>query len=366
MSSQSLGGGSGVVVVTGVAGQDGYFLAQRLLAEGHEVHGIVRDATRLSDLDDHEARRFVVHEMDLLDRSSLTSLVRDLRPNEVFNMAGQSSVSVSFADPETTWKSNVEPVVTLLEAIRRHSPTTRLYQSSSSEMFGSIAGGESIHDERSALSPLSPYAAAKAAAHVACAAYRASFDLRIACGILFNHESSRRSPAFLSRKVVDHVAMLRRRVGSEAPRPVLRVGNLHVRRDWGFAPDFVDGILLIARQVRVRSVTLGQPQEPDEGGSYRDYVLGTGRVHAVRELVDRALHLGGFPCAGRANPQTLRSGWRITRTPVIWRWRSTRRSSAAPTQWPSRPIHHGRGTSLGGRLASGWIPFLREMLEHVG
>ena len=153
--------------------------------------------------------------------------------------------------------------------------------------------------------------------------------------------------------------MLRRRSRSEAPRPVLRVGNLHVRRDWGFAPDFVDGILLIARQVRVRSVTLGQPQEPDEGLLSRLRARHWPRPRGRGAGRPRPAP-GGFPCAGRANPQTLRSGWRITRTPVIWRWRSTRRSSAAPTQWPSRPIHHGRGTSLGGRLASGWIPFLRD------
>jgi GDPmannose 4,6-dehydratase len=145
-------------------------------------------------------------------------------------------------------------------------------------MFGSIPGGEVVHDESSRLNPQSPYGAAKAAAHMLCRSYRESYGIRVACGILFNHESRLRGPRFLSRKVVDHVLALR----SGANLAPLAVGNLKVQRDWGFAPDYVDGMTAILRQPAVSAE------------SYRDYVLGTGRLYHVWELIDRAFALAGF------------------------------------------------------------------------
>ncbi len=153
-------------------------------------------------------------------------------------------------------------------------------------MFGSVPGASVVHDESSALNPQSPYAAAKAAAHLLCRSYRESYDIRIACGILFNHESHRRGPEFLTRKVVDHLHALR--AGTE--RRPLALGNLKVQRDWGFAPDYVDAMISILRQASIRGV-------PDEARFYRDYVLGTGRLHHVWELVDRAFALAGFELA---------------------------------------------------------------------
>jgi GDPmannose 4,6-dehydratase len=200
----------------------------------------------------------------------------------MYNLAGESSVGASFADPHATWESNADIVVRLLDAVRLDSPGTRFYQASSGEMFGSTPGGSIVHDENSVLSPQSPYAAAKAAAHLLCQSYRESYDLRIACGILFNHESHRRGPQFLSRKVVDHVRGLR----DGAPRQPLVLGNLKAQRDWGFAPNYVEGMIAIIRQTSMREVV-------DEAGSYRDYVLGTGQVHHVWELVDRAFALTG-------------------------------------------------------------------------
>jgi GDPmannose 4,6-dehydratase len=269
-------------VITGATGQDGYYLVRRLLSEGWTVHAAVRDVAAAETLFDHHPALHAVRR-DLRDPGPLCALVGDLRPEEMYNLAGESSVGASFADPRATWESNADIVVRLLDAIRLDSPETRFYQASSGEMFGSTPGGSIVHDETSVLSPQSPYAAAKAAAHLLCQSYRESYDLRIACGILFNHESHRRGPQFLSRKVVDHVSALRD--GGE--RRPLALGNLKAQRDWGFAPNYVDGMVSIIRQAEVRGV-------PDEAASYNDYVLGTGRVHHVWELVDRAFALAGF------------------------------------------------------------------------
>ncbi len=302
-----------VAVVTGAAGQDGYLLATRLLSEGFQVHATVHrnaSAEELRRLDG--ANAMAVHTIDLREPAALGALIAEVRPDELYNLAGQSSVSVSFTDPSDTWRTNAEAVHVILEAIRLHSPATRFYQSSSSEMFGSVPGQSVVHNEDSPLQPQSPYAAAKAAAHVLCDAYRRSYDLRVACGIVFNHESRRRSEAFLTRKVVDHVRGLRR-LSDDALRraPPLVVGNLAAQRDWGFAPDYVDGIVRIARQVATRSQTLGQPPEHDIGSNYRDYVLGSGQLHAVWELIDRAFALADVD--------------------LDWD-----RSSADPTEWTAR------------------------------
>ena len=269
-------------VITGATGQDGYYLVHRLLNEGWTVHAVVRDVAAAEAL---FAGHHALHAVrgDLRDPGPLCALVGDLRPAELYNLAGESSVGASFADPLATWESNANIVVGLLDAIRLDSPETRFYQASSGEMFGSTPGGSIVHDETSALNPQSPYAAAKAAAHLLCQSYRESYDLRIACGILFNHESHRRGPQFLSRKVVDHVRGLR----DGAARTPLALGNLKAQRDWGFAPNYVDGMIAIIRQAEVRGMA-------DAARSYRDYVLGTGEVHHVWELVDRAFALAGF------------------------------------------------------------------------
>ena len=269
-------------LVTGATGQDGWYLVRRLLAEGWTVHAAVRDVERAERLFDHHPHLRAVRR-DLRDPGPLAALVGDVRPEELYNLAGESSVGASFADPRATWESNAHVVVALLDAVRKDSPATRVYQSSSGEMFGSAPGAGVVHDESSPLNPQSPYAAAKAAAHLLCRSYRESYNLRIACGILFNHESHRRGPQFLTRKIVDHLRGLR----SGAGRTPLRLGNLMVQRDWGFAPNYVDAMIAILRQADVRRV-------PDEPRYYRDYVVGTGRLHHVWELADRAFALAGF------------------------------------------------------------------------
>jgi GDPmannose 4,6-dehydratase len=269
-------------VVTGATGQDGWYLVQRLLADGWTVYAAARDREAAERLfGTHE--RLTVVRRDIRDPGPLRALVSDVRPEELYNLAGESSVSASFRDPQATWESNAHVVVHLLDAIRLDSPATRFYQASSGEMFGSVPGESVVHDENAPFNPQSPYAAAKAAAHMLCRSYRESYGVRIACGILFNHESRRRGPQFLSRKVVDHVLALRAGT-AEGP---LALGNLKARRDWGFAPDYVEGMVTILRQTATRNVA-------DEASAYRDYVLGTGRLHAVWELADRAFALAGF------------------------------------------------------------------------
>jgi GDPmannose 4,6-dehydratase len=269
-------------IVTGATGQDGYYLVRRLLADGWTVHAAVRDVEAAEAVFGHHDNLVAVRR-DIRDPGPLRALVGDVRPEELYNLAGESSVSASFADPQATWESNAHVVVHLLDAVRLDSPGTRFYQASSGEMFGSVPGESVVHDESAALNPQSPYAAAKAAAHMLCRSYRESYDVRIACGILFNHESRRRGPQFLSRKVVDHVHDLR---DGNASGP-LSLGNLKAQRDWGFAPDYVEGMVTILRQAELRGV-------PDEAASYRDYVLGTGALHAVWELADRTFALAGF------------------------------------------------------------------------
>jgi len=269
-------------LVTGATGQDGWYLVNRLLADGWTVHAAVRDVDGAEAMfGRHERLRAV--RRDIRDPAPLRALVGDVRPEELYNLAGESSVGASFADPQATWESNAHVVVHLLDAVRLDSPLTRVYQASSGEMFGSVPGESIVHDETAALNPQSPYAAAKAAAHMLCRSYRESYGIRIACGILFNHESRRRGPQFLSRKVVDHVRALR---AGRAAGP-LALGNLKAERDWGFAPDYVEGMVAILRQASVRGV-------PDDALSYCDYVLGTGQLHAVWELADRAFALAGY------------------------------------------------------------------------
>src|ERR1700730_16734877 len=284
-----------IAIVAGANGQDGYFLTERLLREGWFVHATTRelpgpDFEYLSgDIRSH----LQVHQIDLLEPQPLFDLIRQTQPEELYNLAGQSSVSKSFSDPLHTWQTNTESVVHLLECIRKSSPNTRFYQASSTDMFGISSGGRTVFNEDSALNPQSPYASAKAAAHLLCHSYREVYGLRIASGILSNHESHRRPAPFLSRKVVEHVLRLVNCQSGELPNaPPLIMGNLKAKRDWGFAPDYVDGMCRILRQVTVRADLSGEP-EADIGANYRDYLLATGKTHAVWELVDSAFRISG-------------------------------------------------------------------------
>ncbi|TAJ99412.1 MAG: GDP-mannose 4,6-dehydratase [Chloroflexota bacterium] len=312
----------GTAIVTGAAGQDGYYLVRRLAAEGVHVHAVIRARGSASGIDRIAGPGSVtVHELDINDAPGHERLLAQVRPDEFYNLAGLSSVSASFLEPNTTWRTNADAVQALLEAVRTVSPLTRFYQSSSTEMFGAEPGEAITNDEGSRFMPQSPYAAAKAAAHLACDAYRRTYGLRTAAGILSNHESRRRAPGFLTRKVVDHVRMLRR-LGTDHLDDVapLAVGNLAARRDWGFAPDYVDGMVRVIRQIEVRARTLRLPADADVGASYRDYVLGSGRLHAVWQLVDRAFALAGLALdwdRSDPDPASWAATFRTTGGPAI-------------------------------------------------
>jgi len=287
----------GTAVVMGAAGQDGFFLASLLLQTGWTVHATGRQSVipDFNDLPGDARARLHVHQIDLLRPQPLLEMIREEQPNEIYNLAGQSSVSRSFSDPLYTWKTNAEAVVYLLECIRNESPKTRFYQASSSDMFGLPLVDTARFNEDSALSPQSPYASAKAAAHLLCRSYREVYGLRIASGILANHESHRRPASFLSRKVVDHVRSLTQMRDREIARAApLAVGNLKIQRDWGFAPHYAEGMLRILRQIEARAAVSGAEAESDEGLNYRDYILATGQTHAVWELIDSAFKIGGL------------------------------------------------------------------------
>jgi GDPmannose 4,6-dehydratase len=257
-------------LVTGVTGQDGSYLAEFLLNKGYEVVGMVRRTSHHSyERIDHLLDRIEIVAADLLDQHSLTVVLQETRPDEVYNLAAQSFVPTSWNQPVLTGEYTALGVTRILEAIRLAHPSARFYQASSSEMFGKAA--ESPQRETTPFYPRSPYGVAKVYGHWITVNYRESYDLFAVSGILFNHESPRRGIEFVTRKVADGVARIKCGLASE-----LRLGNLDARRDWGFAGDYVEAMWLMLQQA-----------EP------RDYVVGSGETHSVRELVELAFgHVG--------------------------------------------------------------------------
>ena len=253
-------------LITGVTGQDGSYLAELLLDKGYEVHGMVRRLSsenyeRLQKIRD----RITLHTGDLLDERSLVDVLRVSEPDEIYNLAAMSFVAASWSQPTLTAEFTGVGVTRLLEAIRQVRPEARFYQASSSEMFGNVR--ESPQNENTPFYPRSPYGVAKAYGHFITVNYRESYGLHAVAGILFNHESPRRGLEFVTRKVTHGAAAIKLGLASE-----LRLGNQDARRDWGYAPDYVDAMWRMLQQ-----------DEPT------DYVIGTGENHSVRELVEIAL-----------------------------------------------------------------------------
>jgi GDPmannose 4,6-dehydratase len=258
-------------LITGITGQDGSYLAELLLDKGYEVFGVVRRTSHHSyERIEHLLGRVEILPADLLDQHSLTIVLKDAMPDEVYNLAAQSYVPTSWSQPVLTGEFTALGVTRILEAIRLACPTARFYQASSSEMFGRAV--ETPQRESTPFYPRSPYGVAKCYGHWITVNYRESYGLYAVSGILFNHESPRRGIEFVTRKVTDGVARIRAGLATE-----LRLGNLDAQRDWGFAGDYVDAMWRMLQQ-----------PEP------RDYVIGTGQTHTVRKLVELAFGHAGL------------------------------------------------------------------------
>ncbi len=247
--------------ITGITGQDGSYLAEFLLGKGYEVHGMVRRSSeekfeRIS----HIRGKISLHQGDLLDQYSVTSLLSQIRPHEVYNLAAQSFIPTSWNQPVLTGEFTALGVTKMLEAVRHALPEARFYQASSSEMFGRVR--ETPQSETTPFYPRSPYGVAKVYGHFITVNYRESFNLFATSGILFNHESPRRGLEFVTRKISNGVARIELGLDKE-----LLLGNLDAQRDWGYAGDYVEAMWLMLQQ-----------EEPE------DYLVATGETHTVREF----------------------------------------------------------------------------------
>ena len=251
-------------LITGITGQDGSYLSELLLKKGYEVHGVVRRSSSLNTgRIDHIYNQLHLHFGDLSDGSALGALLSKVKPDEIYSLAAQSHVKVSFDIPEYTCQVGAMGTLKLLEAVRAHCPDARVYNASSSEMFGSTPPPQS---ESTVFHPRSPYGCAKMFAHNLCVNYREAYGMHISNGILFNHESPRRGETFVTHKITKAAARI-----SVGLQKELALGNLDAQRDWGHAQDYVEAMWLMLQQPK-----------PD------DYVVATGETHTIRDLLDVA------------------------------------------------------------------------------
>ncbi len=259
-------------MITGVTGQDGSYLAEFLLQKGYEVHGIIRRASTFNTkridhlvMDPHEKTNLSLHFGDLSDAGQITNIIYNIEPDEIYNLAAQSHVRVSFDMPEYTGDISGLGMTRLLEAVRQSGIDTKVYQASSSEMFGNSPPPQ---NENTPFRPRSPYAAAKVYAYWMTVNYREAYNLFACNGILFNHESPRRGETFVTRKIT--IAAARIKLGVQDK---LYLGNLDAKRDWGYAKDYVEAMWLMLQQ-----------DEPD------DYVIATGETHSVRTFLEETFN----------------------------------------------------------------------------
>lgn len=248
-------------LITGINGQDGSYLAELLLSKGYEVYGIVRRSSSMANRKWIDGLDVKLVYGDMQDGTSLEQIIQEIKPDEVYNLAAQSHVGISFKVPEYTADVNALGVIRLLEAIRKAVPKCKVYQASTSEMYGSYMQEAT---EEAPFSVNSPYAASKLMAHNICEMYREAYDMFICCGIMFNHESPRRGENFVTRKITRTICEIA--LGNEYE---LELGNLNAERDWGFAGDYVEAMWLMLQQ-----------DHPD------DYIVATGETHSVREFVE--------------------------------------------------------------------------------
>ncbi len=267
-----------IAVITGITGQDGSYLAELLLEKGYDVHGIARrtsmfNRSRIEDAREEAARKGQVYALDygdLGDSSSLNRILAKTRPDEVYNLAAQSHVAVSFQQPEYTCDVDGNGVLRLLESIRSNQLDARFYQASTSELYGKVH--ETPQNEETPFHPRSPYAVAKLYGYWIVRNYRESYGMHASNGILFNHESERRGENFVTRKIT--LGLARVKLGRQTK---LSLGNIDAKRDWGHARDYVEAMWLM----------LQQPEADD-------YVIATGETHSVREFIERAAPVAGM------------------------------------------------------------------------
>jgi GDPmannose 4,6-dehydratase len=257
--------------ITGITGQDGSYLAELLLGKGYEVHGLVRRSSSFNTWRiDHVRDRLTLHYGDLVDQNSLVRTLDVVQPDEVYNLAAQSHVKVSFEMPEYTASVTALGVLRVLDAVRELKLPARIYQAGSSEMFGLVQ--ETPQSERTPFHPRSPYGVSKVFGHWLAVNYREGYGMHVSNGILFNHESPRRGENFVTRKITMGLAAIKKGSTRE-----LRLGNLDAKRDWGFAGDYVEAMWLMLQQ-----------PSPD------DYVVATGETHSVREFLEEAFSYVGL------------------------------------------------------------------------
>ncbi len=264
-------------LITGITGQDGSYLAEFLLKKNYIVHGLIRRAStfnieRIKHLVNypHRDERLFLHYGDLSDSASINSIFAKIEPDEIYNLGAQSHVRVSFDIPEYTADVTGLGTLRMLEAMRRYAPDAKFYQASSSEMFGDVK--ETPQNESTPFNAQSPYGIAKVFAHETACRYRDAYGLFIFCGILFNHESPRRGENFVTKKIVQGVARIKAGLQDK-----LYLGNLNSKRDWGYAPEYVEAMWLMLQQ-----------EKPD------DFVVATGETHTIKEFVEAAFKRAGI------------------------------------------------------------------------
>jgi GDPmannose 4,6-dehydratase len=287
-----------VALVTGVTGQDGSYLAEFLISKGYMVVGTVRatissDDERFKNLSTViDSKNLIIESCDLCDYGAMDRIIRKYKPKEVYNLAAQSDVGESFKTPLATCSMNMLGVVNLLEVVRNSDPDIRMYQASTSEMFGDNT--TTPQNEDTLFSPVSPYGVAKLAAHYMVRSYRSSYNMFAASGILFNHESPRRGENFVTRKITKAAARIK--LGKQDK---LQLGNLDAFRDWGFAGDYVKAMWLILQQ-----------DVPD------DFVIASGETHSVRELLELVFRHADLSIVEHVN--TTSDLYRPTEVPKLW------------------------------------------------
>lgn len=263
-----------VAFITGITGMDGSHLAELLLEKGYEVHGMIRrTSTFNTDRIDHIFDKLKLHYGDVTDPLVISNLISQIQPDEVYNLAAQSHVKVSFEIPYYTAQCDGLGTLAIIEAVKNHCPKARIYQASTSELYGGMGYNmpETGYNEESKMHPRSPYGVAKLYALWITKNYRESYGMHISNGILFNHEGERRGETFVTRKITMALANIKNSIDNGEDFQTLKLGNLYAKRDWGYAKDFVEGMWLMLQQ-----------DTPD------DYVLSTGETHTIKEFVEEA------------------------------------------------------------------------------